>query len=140
MRTLISFLIFSLLLTSCGGTNAPKSSTKPDQPLQVNETSLPDRITCDQGSTSYQLVLVIKDQNLPEGVSVVGLKHNEDVQFKVTTQTYTSDDDSEILSFIEVPATENSKEVKLNLSDKTAVLMNSQIQELDENPIFSCNF
>ena len=101
---------------------------------------MPDRITCDQASTSYKLVLVIKDQSLPDGVSAVGLKNNADAVFKVATQTYTSEFEPNILSFVEVPATDSSKEVKLSLTDKTAVLLNSQIQDLGEKPVFTCRF
>lgn len=85
-------------------------------------------------------MLVIKDQSLPDGVSAVGLKNNADVVFKVATQTYTSESEPNILSFVEVPATDISKEVKLSLTDKTAVLLNSQIQDLGENPVFTCRF
>jgi len=116
--SLLSLLCLSSF-TGCGGeTNSNKPSDESNRPVETNESSLPDRIKCDQDFSNYQLVLVIKDQNLPEEVTAIALKDDETVLFKVATQIYTVEGEPNILNFVEIPATTTSKEVKLNLTKK----------------------
>ncbi len=100
--------------------------------------SLPDMIRCNHESSSFQLVLIIKNPQLPEGFTAIGLKNGSTVIFKVATQIYT--DEKSLLSFIETPATATSKEAKLNLQTKVATLLNFHMQDLPDGSTFNCDF
>jgi len=130
-----------MVLAACGGGNGTQPSTGSDRPVVLNEAQLPDRILCDQDATALTLVLVLRDSSLPDGVSAIGVKNDQgDVLFKVAAQLSKSETEPNMLRFVEVPVVAGSKEVRLNLGDKTALLLNSQIQDLGDSPRFVCRF
>jgi hypothetical protein len=141
VATICLLFLLSTLLLGCGeGGASPIPASNSNREVNPTEASLPDRITCKQESSEYQLVLVIKDRALPGGITAVGLKKNSEVVFKILTQTYADTSNPNIINFIETPATLNSREVELNFSNKSATLLNAQIFELGESPVFGCQF
>lgn len=104
----------------------------------VFATELPDLIRCNQNGSTYQLVLVLRSPQLPDGVTAIGLKKGASVIFKVASQMYT--DENSLLSLIQIPATANSKEAKLNLQTKVVNLKNFHLTDLKEDSAFNCQF
>lgn len=99
---------------------------------------LPDMIRCNLENSSYQLVLVLRNPQLPQGVSALGLKKGSSVIFKVSGQMYT--DENNFLSITEVPTSAFSKEAKLNVNTKVATLKNFHLADLKEGSSFKCQF
>jgi len=95
-------------------------------------------IRCNQDHSAYQLVLVLRNPQLPNGITAIGLKRGTTVIFKVASQMYK--DENGQLSFIETPATANSKEAKLNLQTKTANLYKFHLSDLNDGTTFNCQF
>ena len=95
-------------------------------------------LRCNQSDSSYQLILVLKSPQLPDNIAAIGLKKGTSVIFKVATQLYT--DENNFLSFIEIPATANSKEAKLDLQKKIVVLKNFHLNDLSEGSTFTCQY
>ena len=104
----------------------------------VFAADLPDIIRCSHNGSTYQLVLVLKSPQLRDGITAIDLKKGASVIFKVTSQTYT--DDNNLLSFIQTPATANSREAKLNIQTKVANLKNFHLADLKESSDFNCEF
>jgi hypothetical protein len=140
IKIIFSFLLSTLLLGCGEGGASPIPASNSNREVNPTEASLPDRITCKQESSEYQLVLVIKDRALPGGITAVGLKKNSEVVFKILTQTYADTSKPKTISFVETPVSVNSREVELNFSSKRATLLNAQIIELGESPVFDCQF
>ncbi len=98
--------------------------------------NLPDRISCIHPNSPYQLVLVLKDTHLQDGVTAMGLKKGAFLVFKVATQQYT--DAYGRLNFNEIPATSQSKQVIVNTATKTAILNHFSTYDLPEGSSFKC--
>lgn len=140
MKACIMLACLSLLV-SCSNNSSKGTSTPPTQPPSHEKTkdqSLPDKILCQQANSTYELVLLLKHQQLPEGIKMIGLKNGNSVIFKVAAQIYM--DANNLLSFIETPATSASKQVKLNLETKEATLSNFHTDDLSEGSRFICNY
>jgi hypothetical protein len=103
-------------------------------------TELPDMIRCNQTSSNYQLVLILRSPQLPLGVSAIGLKDGTRVVFKVASQMFTVTDEPHVINFNEVPATTSSKAVKLDLQTKVATLLNFSAPGLENGSAFICRF
>jgi len=133
-------LYAALALSGCGGSPQTDNSEGPEPTAVPAESNLPDRITCHQSDSDYQLVLILKDQALPDGVTAIGLKKGDDVLFKISTQTYTEVSEPRVLNFVETPSTPGVRRAKLYLATKEATLSQSQILDLDSTSVFSCKF
>ncbi len=125
---------------SCGDQKHSGQNKRSDGPVKITEADLPDRILCElTGSDAdYKLILILRDKKLTEGVTVIALKIDDEVIFKVASVTYTMSDEVNVLHFSEMPVTDMSKEAKLNISNKTAVLLNSEIESIDSEAVFRC--
>ncbi len=137
----IFVLSFFLLLVSCAKNSsdgANPSQSQVPQGSKGQRESLPDMIHCGQQGSLYELVLALRNQQLPKDVTAVALKKNQLVIFKIATQVY--QDSNGLLSFVEIPAGAHSKEAKLNLETKEATLSNFRADDLTEGSIFNCQF
>jgi hypothetical protein len=100
--------------------------------------SLPDRIECNLVSSNYKLVLLLKSPQIPAGYTAFGLKNGTSVVFKTASQSF--HDGTNILKFVESPATANSKEVVLDLQTKIAKLNHFHRTDLPEGSEFNCQY
>ena len=101
---------------------------------------LQDMIRCDQQNSNYQLVLVLKNPQLPRGITAIALKDSTTVVFKVASRMFTVSAEPDAISFIEIPATPSSKLVKLDLQTKVATLLNFSAPNLESGSTFGCQF
>ena len=140
-RIFVTFFVYVFI--GCGSAQiGSKTNPAPDKNIKaranVRTENLPDRISCLR--SSYKLVLILKDPQLSEGITAIGLKDGNSVVFKVATQIYTYTDQPNSLSFMEIPATSGSKLVVLDLQTKVAKVSNFKISDLEDGSEFTCIF